>query len=1432
MVMPLSLVAAWGVLSCFLEADWGQTRLATARTFRTFLETVHSCVMTGDRSMWQVVEAGSPFAHGIQFWEEGVGVGRVWLWPADMDCKGYTVGTSSQPPYRSGRALVRQEDLWVWLREILESINKPLIDMPNVKNMGTTTRNAVQAVQLMVEAIKHPRNAPHNLPHWIAHVDNLAPAQMKYMQAVNDARKKHAHLVSSSTLIARAQGLIRSGMGSVRKLEQDPQVKGVFGHVPQLVHNKGMQLLREILGFHNMVGDILPLSLRLDAALAHIHFISSEYASGTRQVLTLLHQDLQSTRDRIQRFTDQPGTEHHMQIMILISDVGHCLRVADHEMAGRPTWRPGTSAKWSNLFAEEEGSANADIPVPAPKSVKAGKKGKGKTAQETHGKAAQKEEKSKEQAPPAEQRPELRWNASAFLWHETVEMLGTQGTDIPALQAAAAFMARKPVVELARRQMERNLGYWLLRMCKLSAEHGGWEHTHMDHLVYRITEGDKTLDVATMERLLAWPSAQVFEKKTQQEWDQVRERLGMTVRSLAALRVLQELVNQNQAVVATAFEFCITAAALEAPRLDRILRDEKLAERIRADAATLEPLGSHKAAKGAEGSASQAKGKGGKRPAADGLAPAALSAGLAALTDTRAILKAVQKAQAATGQLGTAAAGEAAAGKTSTAQKADGGQAALGKAAVGQTKSAGQAPPKAMQPAVGGASSSPPAAVRQAPGAAASAAAALGPSATDHKVEAARKSKIASEEALSTAIKAATAAKKAAIAAAKRKYTGGATLDECIANDAAEASAVAEKHLTAMRQQAAEAEHAVVVLEAADAEMQGPALAMAKAHRPGYDASWLEVFDRPDTFALISKEGWRVLLALQLVVACVRQGRNDWQEWSAVAVTEHQNVANLSGWAKRTSTTMGKDTEAAAKELDEATKSLCNTACICVHNFLGPALTLTSLTSLEPEFTAMAEQEAQEMSNALLNAAEAEDLKKAKKAAKTARRKEAEQAQRRAEEQAAAREAEAEVRREQELQQAAAIEQERVNKERLDRLRKEQDKRERAERERTEQEAMERQAAQQAALLAHAERQRLAHQAWLREHPEVELREQQQRGLEPDILRGATGHATAQQQQLNHRRRKGQRDAQQPDHEAPEAALQRHQQQQHAAGTNGKHREGPLPSAPPTLFDFLDRKLSNSAGAGPDQLPRTQSGGDAADDLPLQLALGDTLCTLAGPADTRVERAAAAMTAAAQALKPRPGRRSQQQQRPPSPPRAASPAAGSASAASMLPGHPRSGAAAAAAGQGPHLPAAVATARALPGAASQGAPQAHRIPPGFGNLDGFLPLESRPGQQAPAVPQPPQQFSAQQFGSYFPPELPAGSAAQAALQQSPSARLPRPKVFVDPILAHDGTTFERSALLEYLKTSTISPTTGVDLGKNPTLVQNRSIKSAIEHLSR
>ena len=76
------------------------------------------------------------------------------------------------------------------------------------------------------------------------------------------------------------------------------------------------------------------------------------------------------------------------------------------------------------------------------------------------------------------------------------------------------------------------------------------------------------------------------------------------------------------------------------------------------------------------------------------------------------------------------------------------------------------------------------------------------------------------------------------------------------------------------------------------------------------------------------------------------------------------------------------------------------------------------------------------------------------------------------------------------------------------------------------------------------------------------------------------------------------------------------------------------------------------------------------------------------------------------------------------------------------------------------------------------------------------------------------------------------SAALTASASLTPPALPVQEVFVDPILAHDGTTFERSALLEYLKSSTISPVTGVDLGKNPTLVQNRTIKSAVEHLFR
>ena len=44
-----------------------------------------------------------------------------------------------------------------------------------------------------------------------------------------------------------------------------------------------------------------------------------------------------------------------MQIMTLISDVGHCLRAIDHKLTGQPAWRGCTSANWRKTtpFAEE-----------------------------------------------------------------------------------------------------------------------------------------------------------------------------------------------------------------------------------------------------------------------------------------------------------------------------------------------------------------------------------------------------------------------------------------------------------------------------------------------------------------------------------------------------------------------------------------------------------------------------------------------------------------------------------------------------------------------------------------------------------------------------------------------------------------------------------------------------------------------------------------------------------------------------------------------------------------------------------------------------------------------------------------------------------------------------------------------------------------------
>ena len=73
------------------------------------------------------------------------------------------------------------------------------------------------------------------------------------------------------------------------------------------------------------------------------------------QVLTLLYQDLKMTRARSQLFRDQLVYEHDMQIMVLICELGRCLRATDRGMSGQPAG--STSWNWSMCppfaFAEE-----------------------------------------------------------------------------------------------------------------------------------------------------------------------------------------------------------------------------------------------------------------------------------------------------------------------------------------------------------------------------------------------------------------------------------------------------------------------------------------------------------------------------------------------------------------------------------------------------------------------------------------------------------------------------------------------------------------------------------------------------------------------------------------------------------------------------------------------------------------------------------------------------------------------------------------------------------------------------------------------------------------------------------------------------------------------------------------------------------------------
>ncbi len=74
---------------------------------------------------------------------------------------------------------MRQEDLKTWLRAILATTRGPFIAMQEMRNTSGTARNAVQAVQLLVEAVKDPRTALPILPVGVPHVDELASVQVR-----------------------------------------------------------------------------------------------------------------------------------------------------------------------------------------------------------------------------------------------------------------------------------------------------------------------------------------------------------------------------------------------------------------------------------------------------------------------------------------------------------------------------------------------------------------------------------------------------------------------------------------------------------------------------------------------------------------------------------------------------------------------------------------------------------------------------------------------------------------------------------------------------------------------------------------------------------------------------------------------------------------------------------------------------------------------------------------------------------------------------------------------------------------------------------------------------------------------------------------------------------------------------------------------------
>lgn len=72
---------------------------------------------------------------------------------------------------------------------------------------------------------------------------------------------------------------------------------------------------------------------------------------------------------------------------------------------------------------------------------------------------------------------------------------------------------------------------------------------------------------------------------------------------------------------------------------------------------------------------------------------------------------------------------------------------------------------------------------------------------------------------------------------------------------------------------------------------------------------------------------------------------------------------------------------------------------------------------------------------------------------------------------------------------------------------------------------------------------------------------------------------------------------------------------------------------------------------------------------------------------------------------------------------------------------------------------------------------------------------------------------------------------ESALLTEPVRHLQMQELFVDPVLAPDGHTYERSAIVQHMQTSAVSPITG-EMFANTDLIPNHTVASLLRNRFR